>query len=230
MITPVIHIHDEIYKLGIVVNFIVFKNLKNQKSDLSFYEYEQQVLSELIPGLNKEMIKEDHVLEGYRILRTKLGLSRNKTICSSEALLKYILKKNKLPHVNLLVDIYNLLSVKTHISIGAHELGMINQHLDLRITNGDEIFIPMGSDEPVQIQEGEYAYIDGGNEILCRLDHRQCHKTRITESTQSCLLIIQGNPHTSNEQVDTVTEELVKLVNKYCAGDVEILQHQISLG
>ena len=134
-------------------------------------------MSELIPDLNKEVLKTDPVLEGYRNLRTKLGLSRSKYNCLSEALLKFLLKNGNLPQVSLLVDIYNLLSVKTHISIGAHELGMIEQRMDFKITNRNELFIPMGSDEPIKIEAGEYAYINGSNEVLCRLDHRQCHKT-----------------------------------------------------
>lgn len=225
MNTPIIKVYDQIHKLYIVVNFIVFKNIRNRKSDQLFNDYQQQVFSELIPDLSKEMLKKDPVLEGYRNLRTKLGLSRNKYICSSEALLKLLLKKNTLPHVNLLVDIYNLLSVKTHISIGAHELGMIDQYLDFKITSGSEIFIPMGSDEAIEISKGEYAYIDGGNEVLCRFDHRQCHKTRITEATRSCLLIIQGNPYTTKEHISNVAEELMTLVNEYCGGEAEIIKY-----
>ena len=224
MNTLIVNVDEEIHKLGIVVKFIVFKNIRNLESNNEFESYRQQRLANIIPGLSKKILKEDHVLEGYRILRTKLGLSKNKYICSSEALLKYLLKKHTLPHVNLLVDIYNLLSVKTHVSIGAHELGMINQHLDFRITNGGEIFIPMGSDKPVDIQKGEYAYIDGSNEILCRLDHRQCHKTRITEATRSCLLIVQGNPYTTREQISKVVEELITLVCEYCGGEAEIIK------
>jgi len=225
MNTPVIKVYDEIHELNIVVNFIVYKNIRNRKSDQSFNDYKQQVFSEIIPDLSKEMLKKDPVLEGYRDLRTKLGLSRNKAICSSEALLKLLMKKNTLPQVNLLVDIYNLLSVKTHISIGAHELGMINHHLDFKLTNGDELFIPMGSDDAIEISKGEYAYVDGSNEVLCRLDHRQCHKTRISESTQSCLLIIQGNQYTTSKQINSTTDELIKLVNQYCGGDAELIRH-----
>ena len=224
MNTLIVNVDEEIHKLGIVVNFIVFKNIRNLESNNEFESYRQQRLANIIPGLSKKMLKDEQVLEGYRVLRTKLGLSKNKYICSSEALLKYLLKKNTLPHVNLLVDIYNLLSVKTHVSIGAHELGMVNQHLNFRITSGDEIFIPMGSNEPVQVEKGEYAYIDGSNEILCRLDHRQCHKTRITEATRSCLLIVQGNPYTTKEQISNVAEELITLVCKYCGGEAEIVK------
>jgi DNA/RNA-binding domain of Phe-tRNA-synthetase-like protein len=101
---------------------------------------------------------------------------------------------------------------------------MIKHCLDFRITNGDELFIPMGLDKPVDIQKGEYAYIDGSNEIVCRLDHKQCHKTRITEATSSCLLIIQGNPYTTKEQISNVAEELITLVCEYCGGEAEIIK------
>ena len=225
MNTLIVNVDNEIHKLGIIVKFIVFKNIRNQESNEEFENFRQQGLTGIIPRLSKEMLKEDHVLEGYRVLRTKLGLSKNKYICSSEALLKYFLKKNTLPHVNLLVDIYNFLSVKTHISIGAHELYIIDHCLDFRITNGNELFIPLGSDKPIDIQKGEYAYIDGSNEIICRFDHRQCHKTRITEATRSCLLIVQGNPYTTKEQINNVTGELITLVCEYCGGEAEIIKY-----
>jgi DNA/RNA-binding domain of Phe-tRNA-synthetase-like protein len=220
---PKINVYDEIHALNIDVNFIIFQNIQNKKSDESFDVFQQQVLSELTSTLSKEQLKNDPVLEGYRDLRTAVGLSRSKNVCSSEALLNYLLKKQTLPQINLLVNIYNMLSVKTHISIGAHNLDSIDQYMDFRLTNGNEKFIPMGETESVEIKKGEYAYIDGSDEILCRLDYRQCNKTKITEDTQSCLFIVQGNPNTNKEEINIVTEELVKLVNQFCGSEAVII-------
>lgn len=220
-----INVHNEIHSLSIPVNFFIATNIENKSSAPSFDRFQQQVLSELSPSLSKENLKNDPVLEGYRNLRTSIGLSRIKSVSSSEALLNYLLKKNTLPQINLLVNLYNLISVKTHISIGAHDLKKINKHLDFRITKGDEKFVPMGSNESIDIKRGEYAYIDGSNEVLCRLDHRQCNKTRITEETKSCLFIVQGNPNTNKEKINSVTEELIKLLNYYCNAEAIIINY-----
>jgi len=67
MTTLIVNVDDEIHKLGIVVKFIVFKNIRNQESNEIFESYRQQGLADIISGLSKEMLKEDHVLEGYRI-------------------------------------------------------------------------------------------------------------------------------------------------------------------
>ena len=45
-----------------VVKFIVFKNIRNQESNEVFESYRQQGLADIISGLSKEMLKEDHVL------------------------------------------------------------------------------------------------------------------------------------------------------------------------
>lgn len=221
---PSIHVHDEIHALGIDVNFIVFKNIQNKRSDDSFNSFRQETLSEIISSLSKESIKTDTVLDGYRDLRTAVGISRSKNICSSEALLNYLLKKQTLPDINLLVNIYNLLSVATHISIGAHDIHAIEGRVNFKITSGDETFLPMGVEEPVKINKGEYAYIDD-KEILCRLDYRQCNKTKITESSECCLFIVQGNANTNKETINKVTQDLIQLVEKYCDGEVEKVQY-----
>ena len=82
----------------------------------------------------------------------------------------------------------------------------------------------MGADESVKVQKGEHAYIDGSNEILCRLDHKQCNKTGILESTESCLFIVQGNPNTTIAQIDSTTQELMELTCRYCGGDGQIIR------
>ncbi len=217
MKAPDIRVNPLIIDTGIIVNFIVFKDIDNHKLPQSFVEYQRSLLA--------KTIKQDRYLEGYRLLRERTGLSKSRYISSPEALLKYLLKNRGLPCVNPLVDIYNLLSVKSRISIGAHDMENINGYLELRFTRGDETFIPMGQSGLTNVSAGEYAYVDAGNDILCRLDHRQCHKTRITESTRSCVLIVQGNPYVSADSLNNVTEEVAEFVNKYCGSESHIIRY-----
>ena len=85
---------------------------------------------------NPQFIKKSKILEGFRKLHRKIGKSNKKYISSPENLLMYIIKHNKLPHTNLLVDIYNLISVRYLLSIGAHDLHAVIGNISLRITNG----------------------------------------------------------------------------------------------
>lgn len=223
METPDIRVNRHIFDIGIIVNFVIFSNIDNRTLPKKFNEYRKSVLTDILSGLSKNTIRRDRYLQGYRLLRERTGLGKDRYISSPEALLKYLLKNGDLPRINPLVDIYNLLSVKSRISIGAHDMEKINAHLELRLTSGDETFTPMGQSLPMNVAAGEYAYVDGDNEILCRLDHRQCHKTRITETTRSCVLIVQGNPYIEAESLDSITAELILLVNEYCGSESHII-------
>ncbi|MBI5553651.1 MAG: tRNA ligase, partial [Candidatus Diapherotrites archaeon] len=57
-------------------------------------------------------------------------------------------------------------------------------------------------------------------EILCRLDVKQCEKTKVTDGTQNILLYVQGNPNTSEEQVKSALQEITELVERFCGGKI----------
>jgi len=52
MTALIVNVDDEIHKLGIVVKFIVFKNIRNQESNEVFESYRQQGLADIISGLS----------------------------------------------------------------------------------------------------------------------------------------------------------------------------------
>lgn len=93
------------------------------------------------------------------------------------------------------------------------------------MTTGNETFYPLGSDAPVPVLPGEYAYMDE-REILCRLEVKQCKKTKITTETTSCFFIIQGNAATPLKYLYQAARELADLVADYCQGDVRPVETQ----
>src|SRR5262249_36366177 len=150
-------------------------------------------------------------LQGFRQLHEAVGRSNRKYVSSAENLLKVLLQTGQLPHVNLLVDIYNLVSVKTRLSLGAHDVSAIRGNVSLRLTTGEERFWPLGADAPKPVGPGEYAYVDDQNNMLCRLEVRQGDSTKITLGTREGFYIVQGNPVTGSEYIAAATEELLVL-------------------
>jgi DNA/RNA-binding domain of Phe-tRNA-synthetase-like protein len=152
-----------------------------------------------------------------------VGLTGRSNLASSESLLRYLLKHRRLPRVNPLVDLYNLVSVETRLSMGAHDLARVAGDVTLRFTDGSEWFHPLGAAGPEPVRAGEYAYVDGSNDLICRLDVRQAEKTRLTPGTADCLFIIQGNAATEPAQLRRATEHLIKLVGEFCGGEHRVL-------
>ena len=82
-------------------------------------------------------------------------------------LLKNLLKKQEFHKINPLVDLYNLISMDTKLALGAHDLDKIEGNITLRLTQGNENNIPLGSEEAKEVKAGIYSYIDDANDIFC---------------------------------------------------------------
>ena len=158
------------------------------------------------------------MLCGFRLLHEKIGRSNRRYPSSPEALVNLFLSKGVIPKINPVVDIYNLISLDTRLALGAHDVSHIIGDVILRLTNGTERFVPLGASEPEPISSGEYCYVDDSNEILCRLEHKQVEKTKVTENTTSCFFIIQGNEATSPELIEEAFQRLSSLLADNCSG------------
>lgn len=216
-------ISDEVKALGVVGAYLAIGDLHNQESDPAFEEIKAQVVSDIISELSQERIQNDPILAGFRQLHKAVGRSIKKNVASPENLLSVLLQSGRLPHVNLLVDIYNLVSIKTRLALGAHDISKISGNVSLRLTNGTENFWPLGYDQPKPLGAGEYAYVDDSNDIICRLEVRQVEKTKVTHNTTECFYIIQGNAATGAEYVREVVEELLTLTRRFCGGQARML-------
>ncbi len=99
------------------------------------------------------------------ILR-KVGVNPRREQPSVERLLTFALKRGDLPAVNSLVDAYNLVSVRSCCSLGAHDLDRIALPVALRLLTGRESFTPLGRDAAVPVVTGEFGYVDAQDRVL----------------------------------------------------------------
>ena len=112
-------------------------------------------------------------------------------------LLKKLLKKQEFHKINPLVDLYNLISMDTKLALGAHDLDKTEGNITLRLTQGNENYIPLGSEETKEVKAGIYSYIDDANDIICFSEIRQVDKTKVTNESKDIFFIVQGNKETS---------------------------------
>ncbi len=213
-------ITDAAQSLGLKAVCFVVEGVLNQHTHPEFEKLKAQTLAQ---DLSFEAIQADPILSGFRALHDAIGRSNRKNVASPESLLKLVSQTGGLPQVNLLVDIYNLVSVKTRLSLGAHDLSAINGSVQLRLTDGSEAFWPMGSDKPKVVSPGEYAYIDDMHNVLCRLEVRQCERTKITLDTTDGFFIVQGNARTAETYLHEAANELLALIKRFCGGQTRML-------
>jgi DNA/RNA-binding domain of Phe-tRNA-synthetase-like protein len=212
---------EEVSALGIKAAFLVIHNIDNNQFDNSLKHKIDNFYTQYLKEYSNEHLENDSNIIGYRQLHKLIGITDKTLVASPESLIKLLFKHQSLRPINFLVDTYNYIAIKNKISIGAHDLKHINGNVRLCFTKGDERFIPLGKKKPQAIKSGEYCYIDDDNEILCRLDCRQCDKTKTTADTKDCLFIIQGHSDISIDAIKSTAVELQEIFRPYTTNETE---------
>ncbi|MDP6445335.1 MAG: phenylalanine--tRNA ligase beta subunit-related protein [Pirellulaceae bacterium] len=156
-----------------------------------------------------------------QVLRS-VGVKPRRNPPSSQKLLEYAWKRGTLPSINDFVDTYNLMSLRTQCSLGAHDLDLVDAPIELRIFRGDEVFRPLGSEADKDVKRGEFGYVDGRNRVVCRLDSLQAEFSKVTAATARVLLIVESTTAHSDERLDAIVEQTVIALQQHCeTGRVE---------
>lgn len=217
------NISNEVLNLGLRGAYFTIGNIVNKESDTDFEGYKEEVLRKIKEEITQERISNDPILLGFKRLHERVERTGKNNIASPENLLNMFMQHGRIPQINLLVDIYNLISLETKLAIGAHDISNIVGKVNLKITNGSEKFWPLGSKTEKGVSPGEYAYVDDNNDVLCRLEVRQVEKTKVTLQTTQSFYIVQGNLETEPEYIVNAAEKLINLTTKYCGGDIRFL-------
>ena len=201
---------------GIHVAYLVVTGLNNRAGDDAFTDVFQSLQASIVRDESLAAVRADPKIAGYRNLHDTFGVTDPTMTPSPESIFRVLFEHKALRPINLLVDIYNYVSLKFRISAGAHDLDKVSSSIELATTRGDECFVPLGRSKPQPVPPGEYAYKDGDGEVLCRLECRQSDKTKIQLVTRDALFILQGHPATPETAVSAAIQELKRLLSRHC--------------
>ncbi len=158
----------------------------------------------------------------FRSIHKQVAPGLKKPTPSVENLYRYALKRGDLPRINNLVDAYNLVSLRSRCSMGAHDVARITLPIELAILDGTEPFTPLGSTEPAVVSPGEFGYVDDVGRLLCRLDVVQADFSKVTAATHTALVIIESTDAHPPDQIRQAFEEVVALVHRECGGSYSL--------
>lgn len=156
-------IDKSIFELNPNIKFgiLVGNNIKNsdttKEDEARLRNAENKMKDEIKP----EEIRSLHNVSLYRDVMQKSGINPNKYPPSIEAMFKRIVKGGQLPVINALVDLCNAVSIEQGISLGGHDLKDIYEDLEVRYSRKGDIFLPFGSENYEDVQEGELIFTSG---------------------------------------------------------------------
>lgn len=217
-------VEQEVLDLGLKAKGVVIEGIDNKNMSEAYQNYRKEEISRLFEKYVNVKAKEDPIVEGFYALHSKVHVRRRNNAPSVETLIRLLQKREDLPHINKVVDIYNIISTDLKISLGAHDIDKIDGNVTLKIQDGTERFVPLGSDEAQEVKAGEYSYIDEANDIICHLEIRQVNKTLVDENTKNIFIIVQGNEVTSDELLEKTCQQLIEIITKYCGGNGKIIR------
>lgn len=214
----------ECFELGLRARALVLEGLRiNAASDVLRADIgkEARRVREQFASL-AEIRALPELVEIREIIRA-VGVKPKNHPPSTQKLFEFAWKQGTLPAINNLVDAYNLMSLRTRCSLGAHDLALAAAPIVLRLFHGSESFQPLGSRENKQIRAGEFGYVDAQDRVVCRLDSLQADFSKVTTSTTDALLIIESTTAQTSEQLDRVVAEVSAAIEGYCAGMGEVI-------
>jgi len=163
---------------------------------------------------------EDPHMAAWREAYTAFGAKPSRTRNSAEALAKRALSEAGLPRINVLVDLYNAISVAHLIPVGGEDLDRIEGGMRLVRAAGDEDFVTVaGGEKAVEHPDaGEVVWRDEAGVTCRRWNWRQGPRTRLTEQTTSGLFLLESLAPMPVREVAEAAAELAELLEKFSPG------------
>ncbi|MEH0420999.1 B3/B4 domain-containing protein [Streptomyces sp. B21-083] len=163
---------------------------------------------------------EDPHMVAWRDTYTAFGSKPSRTRNSAEALAKRALTDAGLPRINVLVDLYNAISVAHLVPVGGEDLDHIRGGMRLVRATGAEDFVTVaGGEEVIEHPDaGEVVWCDEEGVTCRRWNWRQGPRTRLTERTTSAIFLLECLPPMTPQESQTAAAELAELLEKFSPG------------
>ncbi|MFJ8778754.1 B3/4 domain-containing protein [Streptomyces sp. NPDC102476] len=161
----------------------------------------------------------DPRIEAWHTAYRSFGTNPRRIRPSVDALGRRLAKKGTLPRVNPAVDSYNAVSVRHGLPAGAFDLDHVTGDVDIRYADGTESFTPLGEpDSTENPKPGEIIYADTTGVLTRHWNHRDAHRTRVTEDSTHVAFVLETLHATRDgDLLKVAAEELRSLLAPHTA-------------
>jgi lysyl-tRNA synthetase class 2 len=206
---------------GLNLGLVVARGVDNQGESREVLELIQDRQKEIAGRYDSETISLEPRIQAWRQAYSAFGAKPKKYKSSVESLYRMALKGMAWSHINKIVDIYNYISLEHMVPLGGDDLEQVSGDIVLTFAQGEEVFTPLNSEVQEPVKPGEVIYRDDSDVLCRRWNWRESDKTKMTADTHDVLMVLEGLPPVTREDVDRVLVELADLVDKFCGGRIQ---------
>lgn len=202
-----------------VIGVIIATGINNKNDDPQIQKLLREAEINLREKLDGVEISEHSHITPWRETYRKFGSKPRDFRCSAEALARVVLRGSEIKKISPLVDLYNLISIKYILPVGAEDLDKIQGDLELTFADGTEDYTPLGEQENDPPQKGEVIYRDEIGVICRRWNWREGDRTKITKDTRNAVIVLES---IASIPIKEAVEKLSDLIKKYCGGQISV--------
>ncbi|MFC8010138.1 B3/B4 domain-containing protein [Streptomyces cinereoruber] len=159
----------------------------------------------------------DPRIEAWHTAYRSFGTNPRRVRPSVDALGRRLAKKGALPRINPAVDSYNTVSVRHGLPAGAFDLDHVTGDVEIRHAEGTETFTPLGEPDTTENPKpGEIVYVDTTDVLTRHWNHRDAHRTRVTEDSTHVAFVLETlNATREGHLLTTAADELRDLLAEH---------------
>ena len=196
---------------------VLIEDIDNSQEAQEIEKLLDQEVDKVSKELEKANISDLPKVEKWQEIFDKLRLE-GKFIPSHQSLLERAKKDKSIPHINPLVDIYNIISLKHRIPIGGHDIAKVGS-IRVDETTGGETFQTMNSKVEETVGKGEIAYLSNDKVLTRHFVWRQSETSKTDKNTKSIFIPIDDAPGDMSENdLKKIAFELIRTITKHLGG------------
>src|SRR3989338_4863454 len=191
---------------GLTIGVVICKNLDNSGIQEEIQKEIRRQENNIRAKYNTETLSQTPKIDVWRKTYSAFGAKPKENKSSVENLYRLVLQGVNLRHINKLVDLYNLVSLKHMVPVGGEDIDKISGDIELTFAGPAELpALMLGDKEPRPPHEGEVIYKDSVSAICRRWNWREADRTKLTEETKNCILVVEGLPPATRAEVEAAT-------------------------
>jgi len=195
------------------------KDVKVEKRSIELEKFKNEIMEQVKEKYDLESLKNLSTFRAYRDFFWRVGIDPTKIRPAAEALIRRVLGGRSIPHINTLVDTYNLASIKTEIALATFDADKLKGDLLMRFAEKGEKFLGIGMEKPMLLQGGEIVVSDD-EKLVAIYPYRDADSTKITEKTKNVTLLVCGVPGIEEKTLQDATGVTLNYVVRFCNGKV----------
>ena len=158
-----------------------------RESDGQFWHYmDEQVLPQVRQAIEGKEWSEIPGIRGSRAAYKAFGRNPGRYRVSSEALIRRVRRGDELYRINSVVDVNNLLSVTSGLSVGSYDLDKLRGAVTLRKAEAGEGYTGIGKD----FIDMENMLVLADDECIFGSSMSDSTRAMVTEATRNVLVVV----------------------------------------